>query len=128
MTCGRKPAALRVLAVAALAGQLAALADALLVAHVTCLAHGDRIHAVTEPPAAPPTGWARLHQLGADADGHDHAQCLLDDDVDFVPSPPPCSLAAPDVHPSPPLSFQADLPSGRRLAVYRLAPKNSPPG
>jgi hypothetical protein len=112
--------------VAALVGQLAALAHAVLVEHVTCGADGELIHVrAGAAPAAPERDAARAALDGED-DAHDH--CLLDEDGEAVcPTSPFASGSA--VQPGP-----ADH-SIRRCArvdrapapLYRLAPKNSPP-
>jgi hypothetical protein len=117
---------LRLLALLGLAGQVAALADALLVQHVTCLVHGDRIHAT---PGAPERAerWSGLRDGAADEDGHDHLRCLVDDDVDFVPGQSPAALGAPAGSWAPLLSLVVSR-SGGHVPLYRLAPKNSPPG
>jgi len=91
------------LACAALAGQLATVADQLLADHVTCLAHGERIH-VDEA----------------------QAQCLFDDDVDVVPAAAPATLPPLRIA----IALVAVTASHRPLLhepLYRLAPKNSPP-
>ncbi len=122
----RKLVLLRLLALFGLAGQGGMLADALLVQHVTCLVHGDRIHAA---PGAPEraTHWSSLRDGVADEDGHDHLRCLVDDDVDFVPGQAAIPLAAPLASWSPTPSVFAP-PAAGRVPLYRLAPKNSPPG
>lgn len=127
MTSRRKAPLLRALAIAGLAGQLAAVADALFVEHVTCLAHGDRIHVTSEAPVAA-TPWAGLRTPSLAGDEHDHVQCLLDDDVDFVPPSAPAALPAPAVASNSFRCCAADVPSVERAPLYRLAPKNSPPG
>jgi hypothetical protein len=121
----RKVVLLRLLALLGLAGQAAVLADALLVQHVTCLVHGDRIHAT---PGAPQPGerWSAVRDGAADEDGHDHLRCLVDDDVDFVPGQPPVLFAGLVGCWSAPL-FPVVPPVAARVPLYRLAPKNSPP-
>jgi hypothetical protein len=115
------------LALAALGGQLAAVADALFVAHVTCLAHGDRIHVSDGPPLPVTDRWSGVRGAAVDSEGDAHAQCLLDDDVDVVPAPSPATLPVPYRSAAlSPLAESAPLP-GPRLPLYRLAPKNSPP-
>ena len=123
---------LRLLAVAGLCGQLAAVADALFVEHVTCFVHGDRVHVTTEAPVVA-ARWSGLRRPAAlrsptvDGDEHDHVLCLLDDDVDFVPPPAPAALPAPGVASRAfPLSG-AEAPTFGRPPLFRLAPKNSPP-
>ena len=127
MTSRRKTALLRALAIAGLAGQLSAVADALFVEHVTCLVHGDRIHVTSAAPVAA-VRWTALRDPAIGGDEHDHVQCLLDDDVDFVPPPTPAALPAPAPSTTPPPAFDEHLAFGERSSLYRLAPKNSPPG
>jgi len=117
---------LRLLALFGLAGQGGMLADALLVQHVTCLVHGDRIHATSAGPERSER-WSCLREGAADEDGHDHLRCLVDDDVDFVPGQCPAALAAPVASWAPIRSIAA-APIAARVPLYRLAPKNSPPG
>ena len=121
----REQVILRLLALVGLAGQAGALADALLVQHVTCLVHGDRIHAT---PGTPDRGarWSRLREGAADEHEHDHLRCLVDD-VDFVPGPSPAPLAA-QVATCAAVPVLVAPTIGRRAPLYRLAPKNSPPG
>jgi hypothetical protein len=118
---------LRLLAIAGLCGQLAAVADALFVEHVTCFVHGDRVHVTTDAPVAA-AGWSGLRRPAIDGDEHDHATCLLDEDVDFVPPPAPAALPAPAVASAAfPLS-DSEAPTFGRSSLFRLAPKTSPPG
>jgi hypothetical protein len=118
---------LRLLAIAGLCGQLAAVADALFVEHVTCFVHGDRVHVTADAPVAA-ARWSGLRRPAIDGDEHDHVTCLLDEDVDFVPAPAPAALSAPTVAAAAfPLSDR-DAPTFGRSPLYRLAPKNSPPG
>lgn len=114
------------LAVVALGAQLAALADALFVAHVTCLADGERIHVARDGAPAQPEPWTSLDGGKVGADEHAHAQCLVDDDADCPPASSTAALAAPESAPLAPRAAAASL----RLPgppLYRLAPKNSPP-
>ena len=118
---------LRLLAIAGLAGQLAAVADALFVEHVTCFVHGDRVHVTTDAPVAA-TRWSGLRSPTIDGDEHDHVTCLLDEEVDFVPLPPPAALPAPSLASASFHLFDANAPTFERSPLYRLAPKTSPPG
>jgi hypothetical protein len=114
------------LAAAALAGQLATVADQLFVAHVTCLAHGERIHAANEGPARLAARWTEIGAAATESPADAHAQCLLDDDVDCVPAAGPAAPPLPRVAARP----ERDAASARplpRQPLYRLAPKNSPP-
>jgi hypothetical protein len=118
---------LRLLAIAGLCGQLAAVADALFVEHVTCFVHGDRIHVTADAPVAA-VRWSGLRSPAIDGDEHDHVACLLDDDVDFVPPSAPTALSAPAIASTAPPTFDSDARTFERSPLYRLAPKNSPPG
>jgi hypothetical protein len=116
---------MRLLAVAALGGQLAAIADALFVEHVTCPEHGDRIHATGHGPAPAAAKWdgARAALAGT---GDDHDQCLLDEDGDQAPAANPPSLVPTPATPSA-LRFDLSAPVFTGAPLYRIAPKNSPP-
>jgi hypothetical protein len=119
--------AIRFLALVALGGQLAAIADALFVEHVTCPEHGDRIHVSVRarPPRA--TAWAAASASVAGA-ADDHDQCLLDGDGGRATSAPPPAPRAPIAARAPTLALEMAPPAFRRAPLYRLAPKNSPPG
>ena len=110
---------MRLLAVAALGGQLAAIADALFVEHVTCFVHGDRVHVT----AAAKWDGARAALAGT---GDDHDQCLLDEDGDQAPAANPPSLVPTPATPSA-LRFDLSAPVFTGAPLYRIAPKNSPP-
>jgi hypothetical protein len=117
---------MRLLAVAALGGQLAAIADALFVEHVTCPEHGDRIHVTGHGPAPAAEKWSGARPaIGGTGDDHD--QCLLDEDGDQAPAPNPPSLPVPAPAAASALRFDLSAPVIRGAPLYRLAPKNSPP-
>jgi hypothetical protein len=114
------------LALAALAGQLAAVADQLFADHVTCLAHGDRIHVDGAAVARAAAPWTEIGAATIAGAEEAHAQCLFDDDVDVVPAAAPARLPAPSIV----TASVAGATSRRPLLaqpLYRLAPKNSPP-
>ena len=117
----------RLLAFAALASQVAAISDQLLVAHVTCPADGERVHAGAPAETRAVAREARVEQAALEADRHEHAQCLVDDDVDLLPPRAVVSTFVPSAEPAP--VFRADSTALARSAfpIYRLAPKNSPP-
>jgi len=125
MTVRRR--AIRFLALAALGGQLAAIADALFVEHVTCPEHGDRIHVSVRTRAPRATAWAAASAtvVGA-ADEHD--QCLLDGDGGRAAGASPPVSRAPMTARAATLALETAPPAFRRAPLYRLAPKNSPPG
>jgi hypothetical protein len=114
------------LAVVALGAQAAALADALFVAHVTCLADGERIHVAGDARRAAPERWTSLDGGAVAPDDHAHAQCLVDDDAECPSASPAGPLVLPEIAGAPTHVAVA----ARRLPgppLYRLAPKNSPP-
>ena len=118
--------AIRLFALAALGGQLAAIADALFVEHVTCAEHGDRIHVTSHGPAPVAQTWAGVGAaIAGTADEHD--QCLLDEDGDQAPATAPTALCLPALAQASPPHFEPGAPAVRRAPLYRLAPKNSPP-
>jgi hypothetical protein len=119
--------AIRFLALAALGGQLAAIADALFVEHVTCPEHGDRIHVSVRVRAPRATAWAAASATVAGT-ADDHDQCLLDGDGGRATSAPPPAPRAPIAARAPTLALEFGPPAFRRAPLYRLAPKNSPPG
>jgi hypothetical protein len=119
------------LAAILIASQAAAWVHAGAVAHVTCVEHGEAIHA-----AAPDQADARQAPVAV-------AATVVEDEVASVAAhehcasgallrwralaiaPPPVSLVPPPARSAP--SFPAG-PGALRLAVgYRLAPKTSPP-
>jgi hypothetical protein len=124
MTVRRR--AIRFLALAALGGQLAAIADALFVEHVTCPEHGDRIHVSVRARAPRATAWATIGATVAGA-ADDHDQCLLDGDDGRATSAPPPASRAPLAARAPMLALELAPPAFRLAPLYRLAPKNSPP-
>ena len=114
------------LAGVALAAQLATVADELLVDHVTCLAHGERIHVENGGPARQAAPWAALGAAAVTSAADTHAQCLLDDDADCVPAPTLALYAPPLVAAAGPTVDDRQRPLPHQ-PLYRLAPKNSPP-
>jgi len=117
------------LAVVALGGQLAAVADELFVAHVTCAADGDRIHVVGGGigDAVAQRATAMFSGSTVQSDGHAHGACLLDDDAECVPPAAESALHVPERESAPPILVIEAAPRVLRLPLYRLAPKNSPP-
>ena len=114
------------LACAALAGQLATVADQLLADHVTCLAHGERIHVDGGEAARTAAPWTAVGAATVAGAEERHAQCLFDDDVDVVPAPAPATLPPPRVVTAR-VAGSASCRALSRQPLYRLAPKNSPP-
>jgi hypothetical protein len=123
---GARTRAALLLAAAALAGQLATVADQLFVTHVTCLAHGERIHVANEGPARLAARWTEIGAAATESPPDAHAQCLFDDDVDCVPAPAAVTLPPPRGAAAPASYLESARPLPRQ-PLYRLAPKNSPP-
>jgi hypothetical protein len=117
------------IALAALASQLVALSDQLLVGHVTCPVDGERVHVgaaqATAPRSAAPE--ARIEQAALDADRHEHAQCLVDEDVDQLPPRIVVSPFVPAPEAAPAFLEASTALASAAFPIYRLAPKNSPP-
>jgi hypothetical protein len=116
----------RRVALLALCGQLAMLAHATLVAHVTCGADGELEHVRLATGAAAPAGKTTSAALADRGGEHDH--CLLDEDLEAVCQGGPAASGEPVP------ATRADHFVRRRLRgasapapLYRLAPKNSPP-
>jgi hypothetical protein len=122
----RRSVLIPALAVAALAGQLAGVADELLENHVTCLAHGERIHVSGDAQVRPAAPWTEIAPAAVASAEEAHAQCVFDDDVDIVPTPAPAVLPAPGVAAAP-VAIAASRRPLLHEPLYRLAPKNSPP-
>ena len=122
-----------VLASLLLAGQVGTLAHLVAVRHVTCPEHGESIHAATPPAETATTAVAAVShgpavQSIALAAEHGHDHCLIVAErrsrsallrASVAASPLPIAVAA-----RPPVAL-AGRPA--LLAIYRLAPKNSPP-
>lgn len=141
---GRKPASLAgrclvvVLSAATLVAQLSALVHLGLVRHVICAEHGELIHAddVDHSPATPaqavsPATTARTTSASGRHEGsayHGHEHCLMaahrreravpsnNGWFSFVSEPPPSDTTESSAVPRP-----------APVAIYRLAPKSSPP-
>ena len=116
----------RLAVVVALLGQLAALAHAALVEHVTCGTDGELIHVHVEASAPVLARDAVREAVDAEGDSHDH--CLLDEDGEALC---PTSHVASGDPVSPSRARHAVRRCARVAAapapLYRLAPKNSPP-
>ena len=111
----------------ALCGQLAMLAHAALVAHVTCGADGELIHVRAGAAVRPVVGGGDIARASLDGGRDDHDHCLLDEEGEATcPSAPSACglvLATRAVFERAARSRGA----ARRAPLYRLAPKNSPP-
>jgi hypothetical protein len=116
----------RLAVIAALLGQLAALAHGALVAHVTCGADGELVHVRAEPSTTAPVRDGARAAVDGEGDAHDH--CLLDEDGDALC--PATHVGAGE--PLAPSRGRRSVTRRVRVAsapapLYRLAPKNSPP-
>ena len=121
------------LAVVCLAGQLSSVAHLVQVGHVTCAEHGELVHAEESAPdigRPTPASDATLPSYAPEsaappAHGHDH--CLvagLRRDVCLVQESGPASVAQDEGRTVTPA---CDVARGASFALFRLAPKNSPP-
>jgi hypothetical protein len=110
----------------ALCGQLAMLAHAALVAHVTCGVDGDLIHLRADARAAVPARDAARAAVDDANDAHD--RCLLDEDGEAACPNAGSSSGAP-VPSVATVSWNAHRVrcAARHAPLYRLAPKTSPP-
>ncbi|HVZ74734.1 MAG TPA: hypothetical protein VHJ20_20265 [Polyangia bacterium] len=117
------------IALLALAGQLALLADG-AIAHVTCAVHGDLVHATArdDAPAPPASATTTVAAATVASDDDAHDRCLVDEDGEVACRPEATTLAVPTL-----TEIDRDAPAPRdraptrRAPLYRLAPKNSPP-
>jgi hypothetical protein len=118
------------LAVVLVVSQASAWFHAVAIAHVACAEHGEAVHGrAPSPSTARAVRSGETRAISSDAAtvaGHDHcANAALLRWRDVALTAPAVSLAlVPDVR-SPGSSPTQQPPSD--AAVYRLAPKNSPP-
>ena len=120
--------AARLIALAALASQVVAISDQLLVAHVTCPVDGERVHVgAAQTLFKDVAPGARVEQAALDGDGHSHAQCLVDEDVDQLPPRIVASPFVPAPEAVPVFPEVSTALASAAFPIYRLAPKNSPP-
>ena len=120
-------------ACAVLLGQLAGLAHQLVVRHTACAEHGELLHAgdTSSERRLAPASDAALTARATDAfsssdDGHDH--CLVASHRSAYRAPPAAVAPASDRDGAVPLAVVApDAPRPAAVAVFRTAPKNSPP-
>jgi hypothetical protein len=130
---GRKPGTALALSVLCLVGQLASFAH-VLARHVTCVEHGEVIHpdARRVQASAPGNdaldrpGLYRASPIDRSAHGHDH--CLISSHrrerltLDAL-------RASTPIDPLPVrFGFEREAEAARGVALFFLAPKNSPPG
>jgi hypothetical protein len=122
------------LAAVLIASQAAAWLHAAAVTHVTCAEHGEALHAATpsaapdDRPAAPDTVVATVAtgDQGDTLEAHDHcASGALLRWRALTVAPPAVTVVVPRFAGAAP--FQTGPPALGLRAVYRLAPKTSPP-
>jgi hypothetical protein len=118
------------LAAVLVASQTAAWLHAAAVAHVTCAEHGEAVHAVSRPAAARATAAVTATVVAADPlatlSAHEHcaSEALLRWRALSI-APPAASVVLPPVGLAPRLPVGP--PAASASAVYRTAPKTSPP-
>ena len=129
-TAGARRARGLLLAAVLVASQASAWFHAVGISHVACLEHGEAIHGRVLPAedvqAAPTGDQGTLRADLATAAGHDHcanAALLRWRDVALT-APVALSAVAPVIGSAP---FEAAPRAAPASAVYRLAPKTSPP-
>ena len=108
-------------------GQLAALAHEASTRHVMCAEHGESIEAVRL--ASADDGCQQSHWVGVDGErGGDHADCEISrtlHQASIAPHGPLPALVV--IVPAKPAPIAAPRPVDHRFALYRIAPKTSPP-
>jgi len=112
--------------------QFGSIVHAVVAAHATCAEHGELIEAeAADAPAAPATGEGsgkesfQAGDTGA-AHGHDHCRLALSAQPRATWQQAGRAVAQPaEVEPSAVLPPGQPLPA--RVAVWRVAPKSSPP-
>jgi hypothetical protein len=118
------------LAAVLVASQTAAWIHAAAVAHVTCVEHGEAVHAVSRPDAARAQVAVAATVVAGDTlatlSAHEHcaSEALLRWRALAI-APPAASVLLPAVRLAP--RFPVGPPASTTGAVYRLAPKTSPP-
>jgi hypothetical protein len=122
------------LAVVCLLGPIVAQAHMLLVQHATCAEHGELVHldgvngdsVGTDATASSDLTTVSSASLeDAKPHGHDHCAAASARRIQAPVDRPQLNLPAAASATAAP--FDLDAPSGAPVALYRLAPKNSPP-
>jgi hypothetical protein len=118
------------LAAICLVGQLSSVAHQVQVAHVTCPEHGELVHAEAGAPGQPAASESALPSYAAvpaPPPAHDHDHCLV---ADFRRAA--CVVLESDSGFVAQDEWRTDGPARdvsrvATLALFRLAPKTSPP-
>jgi hypothetical protein len=118
------------LAAICLGGQLSSVAHLVQVGHVTCAEHGELVHAEAggaEPAPASDSALPAYAPVSAPPPAHGHEHCLvagLRRDFCVIHDSAPAAVA-PDERPI--AGPEVDATRVAPFALFRLAPKNSPP-
>ncbi len=121
-----RPHVVLALALVALIAQASGFTHYVLVRHATCPEHGELVHATEGSPATHADEAPGLRASASGADGHDHCvfSCLRRERTALgelgraVPLPLSAEHGA---------GFEHDAPPPPSIALFLLAPKNSPP-
>ncbi len=115
-----------------MSGQLAGVAHMALVRHVTCPEHGELLHAGDDETPSPPTpadgaaaSFAALTEDSESSHGHDHCAVAIQRRAETMPvSRVKVAHTVTRVTEAAKERAAPAMPLG---AIYRLAPKSSPP-
>jgi len=113
-----------------LASQVSSFTHDLLFTHVTCLEHGERIHAneALSSPAPAPGDSPEVTAASTDASGPGHEHCLATAARREESGVPPARQVEELAPGKPTVALAAvDVAGGTSVALLRLAPKGSPP-
>jgi hypothetical protein len=108
--------------------QLASIAHAIVAAHVTCVEHGELIE--DDGPAVPAAGdeGGKAGLQAGDAGAHRHDHCWLGLSAQPRAMSHQLRRAVPHrAHAEPTAAPAPGQPLAARVAVWRVAPKSSPP-
>jgi hypothetical protein len=110
------------LATLCLLAQLSSLAHVAAVSHVTCAEHGEQVHAT---PQTSPHAANSVHTTTESAtDGHDHCAIAA---LRTTPATVSAATTSITTVSSPALPVAGGLFPVTQVALFRLAPKTSPP-
>jgi hypothetical protein len=121
------------LAALCVVGQLSSVAHLVQVGHVTCAEHGELVHAEERAPepaasnAASDAALPAVAPVSAPPPAHGHEHCLvagLRRDFCVTQTSAPAAVAADERQVVAPEQAAARIAP---IALFRLAPKNSPP-
>jgi hypothetical protein len=122
------------LAVLVLTGPMLGYVHVLSVQHARCPEHGELLHVESGVPGVAPAEAlvpAGESRAGARSDpareSHDHDHCLVTSARKIQAATMTAGAALPLVAPRSPLPAQQDALAEPPIALYVLAPKNSPP-